>query len=217
MNFRILSLIPIFMLILLMLQAPTVANSIQVGGTLTIAMTAEPSQITASSAWNGAFVASQIFDTLLRFDRSLNLVPGLAESYYVNTTCGCYVFKLRTNATWQDGQPVTAEDVKFTFEKIVPFYTNFGTLYFPNTTVTIVNSTTVIIKPGVFLPGAQLQLFAAPDTTPILPKHILEGQDFLKSSFLTNPIGSGPYKLSSWVKGSYIELVRNDNYWDDSK
>ncbi|MGC9186967.1 MAG: hypothetical protein ACP5GN_04700 [Fervidicoccaceae archaeon] len=50
MNFRILSLIPIFMLILLMLQAPTVANSIQVGGTLTIAMTAEPSQITASSA-----------------------------------------------------------------------------------------------------------------------------------------------------------------------
>ncbi|MGC8678617.1 MAG: ABC transporter substrate-binding protein [Fervidicoccaceae archaeon] len=145
------------------------------------------------------------------------MVPGLAESYYVNTTCGCYVFKLRTNATWQDGQPVTAEDVKFTFEKIVPFYTNFGTLYFPNTTVTIVNSTTVIIKPGVFLPGAQLQLFAAPDTTPILPKHILEGQDFLKSSFLTNPIGSGPYKLSSWVKGSYIELVRNDNYWDDSK
>ncbi|MGC8563700.1 MAG: ABC transporter substrate-binding protein, partial [Fervidicoccaceae archaeon] len=156
-------------------------------------------------------------DTLLRFDRSLNLVPGLAESYYVNTTCGCYVFKLRTNATWQDGQPVTAEDVKFTFEKIVPNYASYGDPYFTNTTVTIVNSTTVIIKPGIFSPAAQLPLFADPSETSILPKHILEGQDFLKSSFRNNPIGSGPYKLSSWVKGSYIELVRNDNYWDDSK
>ncbi|MGC8909568.1 MAG: ABC transporter substrate-binding protein [Fervidicoccaceae archaeon] len=200
----------------LILIAPT-ASAIQVGGTLVIAVPSEPTSLAMNSALYAGLVEAQIYDTLLRFDRSLNLVPGLAESYYVNTTCGCYVFKLRTNATWQDGQPVTAEDVKFTFEKIVPFYTNFGTLYFPNTTVTIVNSTTVIIKPGVFLPGAQLQLFAAPDTTPILPKHILEGQDFLKSSFLTNPIGSGPYKLSSWVKGSYIELVRNDNYWDDSK
>ncbi|MEM3491272.1 MAG: ABC transporter substrate-binding protein, partial [Fervidicoccaceae archaeon] len=156
-------------------------------------------------------------DTLLRFDNNLNLVPGLAESYYVNTTCGCYVFKLRTNATWHDGQPVTADDVKFTFENIVPKYASYGDPYFTNTTVTIVNSTTVIIKPGIFSPAAQLPLFADPSNTPILPKHILEGQDFMKSTFLTNPVGSGPYKLNAWVKGSYIELVRNDKYWDDSK
>ncbi|MEM0060360.1 MAG: ABC transporter substrate-binding protein [Fervidicoccaceae archaeon] len=195
----------------------TEAGEIQVGGTLTIAMVSEPTQITASSSWNGAFVAAQIFDTLLRFDNNLNLVPGLAESYYVNTTCGCYVFKLRTNATWHDGQPVTADDVKFTFENIVPKYASYGDPYFTNTTVTIVNSTTVIIKPGIFSPAAQLPLFADPSNTPILPKHILEGQDFMKSTFLTNPVGSGPYKLNAWVKGSYIELVRNDKYWDDSK
>ncbi|MEM0115204.1 MAG: ABC transporter substrate-binding protein, partial [Fervidicoccaceae archaeon] len=183
----------------------TEAGEIQVGGTLTIAMVSEPTQITASSSWNGAFVAAQIFDTLLRFDNNLNLVPGLAESYYVNTTCGCYVFKLRTNATWHDGQPVTADDVKFTFENIVPKYASYGDPYFTNTTVTIVNSTTVIIKPGIFSPAAQLPLFADPSNTPILPKHILEGQDFMKSTFLTNPVGSGPYKLNAWVKGSYIE------------
>jgi peptide/nickel transport system substrate-binding protein len=195
----------------------TAASQHSVGGTLTVALVSEPSQIVLSNAWNAAFVESQIFDTLLRFDSNLNLVPGLAESYYVNSTCGCYVFNLRTNATWHDGKPVTADDVKFTFENLVPKYANYGVPYFPNTTVTIVNSTTVIIKPGVFAPAAQLQLFADPSNTAILPKHILEGQDFLKSSFLTNPVGSGPYKLSSWVKGSYIELVRNDNYWDDSK
>ncbi|MFP3269055.1 MAG: ABC transporter substrate-binding protein, partial [Desulfurococcales archaeon] len=165
----------------------TAASQHSVGGTLTVALVSEPSQIVLSNAWNAAFVESQIFDTLLRFDSNLNLVPGLAESYYVNSTCGCYVFNLRTNATWHDGKPVTADDVKFTFENIVPQYTNYGSLYFGNTTVTILNSTAIMIKPSKFLPGVQLQLFAAKDTTAILPKHILEGQDFLKSSFLTNP------------------------------
>ena len=214
MNIAKISLVSVFLFLLFIAPA---AGAIQVGGTLVIAVPSEPTSLAMNSALYAGLVEAQIYDTLLRFDSKLNLVPGLAESYYVNSTCGCYVFKLRTNATWHDGKPVTADDVKFTFENLVPKYANYGVPYFPNTTVTIVNSTTVIIKPGVFAPAAQLQLFADPSNTAILPKHILEGQDFLKSSFLTNPVGSGPYKLSSWVKGSYIELVRNDNYWDDSK
>ncbi|MEM0292891.1 MAG: ABC transporter substrate-binding protein, partial [Fervidicoccaceae archaeon] len=202
--------------IALLILFPSV-GAIQVGGTLVIAVPSEPTSLALNSALYAGLVEAQIYDTLLRFDNNLNLVPGLAESYYVNTTCGCYVFKLRTNATWHDGQPVTADDVKFTFENIVPKYASYGDPYFTNTTVTIVNSTTVIIKPGIFSPAAQLPLFADPSNTPILPKHILEGQDFMKSTFLTNPVGSGPYKLNAWVKGSYIELVRNDKYWDDSK
>ncbi|MEM0021787.1 MAG: hypothetical protein QXT69_03845, partial [Fervidicoccaceae archaeon] len=88
--------------IALLILFPSV-GAIQVGGTLVIAVPSEPTSLALNSALYAGLVEAQIYDTLLRFDNNLNLVPGLAESYYVNTTCGCYVFKLRTNATWHDG------------------------------------------------------------------------------------------------------------------
>lgn len=212
------SLLTVMLIVALILPITALSiSAVNIGGTLVIAVPSEPTSIVFNSALYAGLVSAQIFDTLLRFDSNLNLVPGLAEAYYVNVTCGCYVFRLRTNATWHDGRPVTVDDVKFTFENLVPKYASFGDPYFVNTTVTIINSTTVVIKPGLFAPSAQLPLFADVANTPILPKHILENQDLLKSPFLTNPIGSGPYKLGSWVKGSYIELVRNDKYWESSK
>ncbi|MGC9091399.1 MAG: hypothetical protein ACP5I2_06765, partial [Fervidicoccaceae archaeon] len=69
----------------LILIAPT-ASAIQVGGTLVIAVPSEPTSLAMNNALYAGLVEAQIYDTLLRFDRSLNLVPGLAESYYVNTT-----------------------------------------------------------------------------------------------------------------------------------
>ncbi|HWQ16252.1 MAG TPA: ABC transporter substrate-binding protein, partial [Sulfolobales archaeon] len=197
---------------------PHPANSQQVGGVLTVALISEPTQIVATSSWNGGFVCAQIFDTPLRFDEKLNLVPSLAESYEINASGGYYKFVLRNGIKFHDGVPLTPEDFKFTFEQIVPKYTSFGALYFANTTVTIIDPRTVIIKPGKFLPGAQLPLFAACDTTAILPKHALEGKDMLKSDFITTkPIGTGPYKMASWVKGQYIELARNNDYWDKGR
>jgi len=188
------------------------------GGTLIVALISEPTQVVLTSSWNGGFICAQIFDTLLRFDANLNLIPGLAESYEVNSKEGYYRFVIRNGVKWHDGKPLTADDIKFTFENIIPKYTSFGALYFANTTVTIVDPNTIIIKPGKFLPGAQQPLFAACDTTSILPKHILEGQDPLKSDFITTkPVGTGPYKMATWVKGSYMELIRNDDYWDKGK
>jgi peptide/nickel transport system substrate-binding protein len=212
---KLLSSINMLSILLILLMTSINISSQQVGGTLVVALISEPTQIVATSSWNGGFIAAQVFDTLLRFDPNLNLVPGLAQSFEVNEKEGYYKFVLRDGVKFHDGKPLTPEDIKFTFEQIVSKYTSFGALYFANTTVTIIDSRTVIIKPGKFMPGAQLPLFAAVDTTPILPKHLLEGQDFLKSEFITTkPVGTGPYKLVSWVKGSYIELVRNSDYWD---
>jgi peptide/nickel transport system substrate-binding protein len=186
----------------------------QRGGTLTIALISEPTVVAATASWNGGFIAAQIFDTLLRFDKNINLIPSLAESFEINTTGGYYKFVLRPNVRFHDGALLTPEDVKFTFEEITPKYTSFGPLYFSNTTVTIVDNRTVIIKPGTFMPGAQLPLFADVSTTAIFPKHVLVGQDFLKSDFrTTKPVGTGPYRLTEWVKGQYMILERNPSYW----
>ncbi len=210
----------VFLIVLVFLSSSAIyfAKGQQAGGTLAVALISEPTRIAATSSWNGGFVSAQLFDTLLRFDKNLNLVPGLAESFEINEREGSYKFVLRSGVKFVDGVELTAEDVKFTFENIVPTYTSFGPLYFSKTKVTVVDSRTVIIKPEKFLPGVQMPLFAAVDTTAIFPKHVLEGKDFLKSDFITTkPIGTGPYKMVAWVKGSYIELVKNEGYWDKGR
>src|SRR5579884_3011305 len=211
------------LLLIVSLLAIVVASSVttsfassqpSVGGNFVVAMVSEPTTLNPyTGAWNNGFVDAQILQSLLTYSDNLSIVPNLATSYTVNSQDGSYTFNLRQNVKWSDGQPFTAEDVKFSFEKVISKYDIFGAFYFANTTVTITNNNqTVIIKPGRFLPGVQLLLFASLDAA-IVPEHILTGQNFLQSSFLRNPIGTGPFVLNQWVKGSYIELNRNPNYW----
>ncbi|MEM4269352.1 MAG: ABC transporter substrate-binding protein, partial [Candidatus Caldarchaeum sp.] len=93
----------------------------------------------------------------------------------------------------------------------------FGALYFKNTVVEI-RGDEVVIKPERFLPGAQLRLFATTETI-IYPKHLLEkdADNYMTSAFRTNPVGTGPFKFNGWTKGNFMELVRNQNYWDQGK
>jgi peptide/nickel transport system substrate-binding protein len=146
-------------------------------------------------------------------DKDLKPQPSLATKWSVDPQAGTYTFEIRRGVFWHDGQPFTPEDVKFAFEEILSKYDNFGATYFKDVTVTI-SGDTVVIKPANFLPGVQMALLSSPDAV-IYPKHILQGQDFLKSPFrTTSPIGTGPFKMKTWVKGSHIELVRNENYWN---
>jgi peptide/nickel transport system substrate-binding protein len=190
------------------------AKSITVGGNFVVNLVSEPTTLNPyTGAWNNGFVDAQILQSLLTYSDNLSIVPNLATSYTVNPQDGSYTFNLRQNVKWSDGQPFTAEDVKFSFEQIISKYDIFGSFYFANTTVTITNNNqSVIIKPGKFLPGVQLLLFAGLDTA-IVPEHLLAGQDFLHSSFINNPVGTGPFVLSQWSRGNFMILNRNPNYW----
>jgi peptide/nickel transport system substrate-binding protein len=190
------------------------ANSVTVGGNFVVNLVSEPTTLNPyTGAWNNGFVDAQILQSLLTYSDNLSIVPNLATSYTVNSQDGSYTFNLRQNVKWSDGQPFTAEDVKFSFEKVISKYDIFGAFYFANTTVTITNNNqTVIIKPGKFLPGVQLLLFAGLDTA-IVPEHLLAGQNFLQSSFINKPVGTGPFVLTQWSKGNFMILNRNPNYW----
>jgi peptide/nickel transport system substrate-binding protein len=194
----------------------TVSEAPQRGGTLVIGMVSEPTVLdSCSGAWTVAPFAGNIFDTLLATDEKMNIVPELAESWRIDYANKRYIFKIRSGVKWHDGKPLTVEDVKFTFEYIIPNYDNRG-VYFKGTKVEILNETSVAIIPGNFAPGFQIPMIASADIV-IYPKHLLEGVDFLKSEFRTAPIGSGPFKFQEWVKGSHIVLVRNENYWKPGK
>ena len=124
-------------------------------------------------------------------------------------------YHLNKDAVWSDGVPITAADVKFTFDLLmdttVASPRQSYTEYIKS--VTAVDPHTVMFE---FTEAYPAQIF---DTAgEILPKHILENADrkSLRSNpFGQNPLSSGPYKLSQWKRQQYIELVRNENYWGE--
>ena len=64
-------------------------------------------------------INSYVFNGLLKYDKDLNLVCDLAQSYEVLNNGFTILFKLKNNIVWHDGQPFTVEDVKFTYEKLI--------------------------------------------------------------------------------------------------
>jgi len=192
----------------------TVARAQTTTNTVVVAISAEPGDATPlTGAWNAGFVGGQIFDPLLRLSANGSIGPNLATSWSVDTQAGTYTFKLRQGVQWSDGQSFTSADVKFSLEQILNKYDVFGSTFFVNTTVTTPDDYTAVIKPQLFFPGEQLTLFASGNGE-MYPKHILEGQDFLKSTFrTTNPVGTGPYMLAKWVAGQFIELDANPHWW----
>ncbi|MEM2575511.1 MAG: ABC transporter substrate-binding protein [Sulfolobales archaeon] len=205
------------MVLILTSISATVVISQPSGNILRVALISEPRFIDPYwGGWNTGFLAAQLFDSLLQYDVNGDITYGLAKYYEVLPNEGAYLFVLREGVKFHDGKPLTVEDVKFSFEVLIPNYDTFGIEYFANTTVEIINSTTVKIKPGKFLPATQIPLIASIDCA-ILPKHLLEGKDYYQSDFITNPVGSGPFKFKEWSKGSHIIFVKNQDYWDKGK
>ena len=108
---------------------------------------------------------------------------------------------------WHDGEPFTADDVKFTIEAIMD--PENGSENAPNyedvEEITVIDAQTVafrLTEPNV--------AFLEYMTMGILPQHLLAGQDMQESDFFRSPVGTGPYKLESWDAGQSIVLVKNE-------
>ena len=151
-----------------------------------------------------------IYNGLTAHDGDNQVVPGLAESWDYDETSCTYTFHLAKNVKWHDGEPFTADDVKFTIEAIMD--PENGSENAPNyedvEEITVIDDYTVAFKldaPNV--------AFLDYMTMAVIPKHLLEGEDMQTSDFFRNPIGTGPYKLESWDEGQAITLVKNEDYF----
>ncbi len=123
-----------------------------------------------------------------------------------------WTIKIRSGIKWQDGVPLTADDVAFTLEYIVKNQmANFTNSTFGIKSATALDPTTVRIVCS--RPKADLESM----WVPIIPKHIWEHvspQAASTSYAVKLPlVGSGPYQTVAFKKGSYIHLVRNPDYW----
>lgn len=187
------------------------------GGTLRVAVPAEPTGYPILQAGGLAdnIVGKFLTEGLTRYskDSLTTPEPALATSWESNEDATVWTFELRDDVTWHDGEPFTAEDVKFTFDLI----TTEGLGARSAGQVDSLKSVKVVDEHTVRM------TFAEPHSTlpimvgynmGILPKHILEGEDPANpTTFLENPIGTGPFKFESSESGSNWVMTRNDDWW----
>ena len=151
-----------------------------------------------------------LFDGLTAHDGENRIVPGLAKSWEFDEQTNTYTFHLTENVTWHDGEAFTADDVKFTIEAIQN--PDNGSENAPNyedvEEITVQDDLTISFR--LSAPNAAFLDYM---TMAILPQHLLEGEDFQTSDFFRNPVGTGPYKLSSWDVGQSIVLEKNESYF----
>ncbi|MDX1296569.1 MAG: ABC transporter substrate-binding protein, partial [Sulfurimonadaceae bacterium] len=182
--------------------------------TLHLATSSNPSRINPILATDSGSsdIAGFVFNGLVKYDKDAKEIIGeLAESYYFenNTTL---IFKLREGVTWHDGAPFGADDVVFTYElinsdKVVSPYTS---------TFRMVESVEAVDKHTVKVHYRE-PYFKALETwmMGIVPKHLLESEpDIMGASFNTNPVGTGPYRLTKLEFSKNIELEAFDDYYE---
>lgn len=151
------------------------------------------------------------YNYLMNWDEDLNVIPELASSWEVDETGTLWTFYLQQGVTWQDGEPFTADDVRFTVEYIRDnevgyFYDKVAEFV----EVEVLDEHTVTIKteePIAWMPQVMV---------PILPEHIWSeidpdeaGGDFANDT----PIGTGPFQVIEHRKGEYTRMAVNENYF----
>jgi peptide/nickel transport system substrate-binding protein len=195
---------------------PTLAQDEPVyGGTITVARYEDTQTLNPILApgITALETCGLIFDGLLRLDEDGVPQLHLATDYDISTDGKTYTFTLRDNVTFHDGEPLTAEDVKFTFEQALNESVAFiyAAYYSALEEVVVIDDKTIEFRlseeNGPFISWMNL---------PIIPKHVFthDGRvDLNNDPANADPIGSGPFKFVSWVKDDKIVLEANEDYW----
>jgi len=156
-------------------------------------------------------VGGMVFNGLVKYDKNMNIVGDLAESWTISPNGLVITFKLRRNVLWHDGKPFTASDVLYTYRVTIDPKTPTayaGDFLKVKKTEVLDDYTFRVIYDKPFAP-ALISWSSA-----ILPRHLLEGKDITKSPLSRHPVGTGPYKFKEWIAGQKIVLVSNENYFE---
>ena len=156
-------------------------------------------------------VASMVYNGLVKYDKDMNIVGDLAESWDITKNGLVITFKLRKGVRWHDGKPFTAADVLYTYQVITD----------PKTPTAYAGDFLKVKKAEV-LDGYTFRVTYDKPFAPaliswssaVLPRHLLTGKDITKSPLSRHPVGTGPYKFKEWIAGQKIVLVSNEDYFE---
>jgi peptide/nickel transport system substrate-binding protein len=156
-----------------------------------------------------------VYDTLLSSDDNMSPIPWLAEAFSVSSDGLTVTFDIRNGALWHDGEPLTAEDVKFTFEYVRDGRSDaHGWSLLQHVTSVTIASSIVTVTLDQALTFA-LEMLGA---IYILPKHIREGVAVDDARWedednVSAQTGSGPFKFVERVPDEYTILQKNEDWW----
>src|SRR5579859_2504357 len=180
---------------------------------IVVGMSIEPSGLDPTAAApvaNAQVTWQNVYQGLVRVDRDGKMQPQLAESWTVSPDGLTYTFKLRTNAKFQNGVPFDSSVAKFTFDRAkAADSTNPQKQYYASITSidTPAPDTLVLHLAAPF--GDLLFRLGSSSAVMVEPSSAADDK--------TNPVGTGPFKLKTWIKGDRVELVRDPNYWETAK
>jgi len=156
-------------------------------------------------------IGGLIYNGLVKYDKNLNIIGDLAESWDISRDGLVITFHLRHNVRWHDGQPFTAEDVLFTYQLTVD----------PRTPTAYAGDFLKVKKAEALDDYTFRATYDKPFApalmswgNAILPRHLLAGQDITRTPLARKPIGTGPYKFKEWITGQKIVLVSNTDYFE---
>lgn len=158
-----------------------------------------------------AEISGHIFNGLTKYDKNMNIIGELAESWKISPDGLVITFKLRKGVLWHDGVEFTSEDVVFTYQTVtnpnIP--TPYSSIYGPVDKVEAIDKYTIrVTYKEPYAPALESWGMG------ILPKHILSGKDLTSPEVNRSPIGTGPYKLKEWITGQKIVLEAFDDYYE---
>lgn len=188
----------------------------QAGGQMIIAVANDPVILNPNYAGDrvSLTINQALFAPLFQVDNG-EKVFYLAESLELADDSLSYTMKLRNDALWHDGQPITADDVIFTIEKIVEESQNSflrGNFIIENELIKTEKIDEHTVK--FLLPKASPAFEATLLQVYPIPKHLFEKESSIEKSELNrSPIGSGPFQFREYQTGEHVTLVRNDRYF----
>jgi peptide/nickel transport system substrate-binding protein len=182
------------------------------GGTFVVGLHADPNTLNPVISSDGQMliVAPNIFSRLIYGDLEGKYVGDLAEKWTISSDNLKIKFDLRKGAKFHDGSPVTAEDVKFSLEKLAKYHPRSVELR-RISKIEVLGQNSLEIS----FPSPSPTFFSFLDEGGfIIPKHIYStSEDLTLHPSNISPIGSGPFTFQEWVKGDHITLNRNKNYY----
>lgn len=169
--------------------------------------------ITSSDRWGLTFI-NTVYSPLVRVNAYGVYENVLADNVVISEDGLKVTVTLKDNLKWSDGEPLTAEDVVFTYQtKADKKNGNYSTLWLNDEPIQFVaeNEKTV----SFILPSVSAAVANNITTlTYIMPKHIYENVTDFTVNQLEQVVGSGPYKLKEYKKGEYISFEANEYYYD---
>ncbi|WP_320035853.1 peptide-binding protein [Halarcobacter sp.] len=181
--------------------------------TLNLSLSSSPSRLNPIIASDTASseITQWLFNGLVKYDKDGNIVTDLAKSYEFKTNTKL-IFKLKKGIKWHDGVEFTADDVVFTYEKIMDknIYTPRKSNFKEVESVKKLDKYTIeVIYKRPYFKALIVWMME------IIPKHLLKKEENLMSSFFDRkPIGTGPYKIKELKTGSDINLFANEDYFE---